>query len=151
MWSERSRDHSIVFCINQDIDSNRQKQEKWVVLRGPYMFYKILHIIKEMLRYHPSRLVSIAKNTLLHVSYQMGLDARKPVFGGFANNKGADQPAHTRSLISTFVIRYLESIISRLASSEISTFSLVFVAEETGLNLTFSETPKTGFLASMPK
>ena len=37
----------------------------------------------------------------------MGLDARKPVFGGrgggAANNKGADQPAHSRSLISAFV------------------------------------------------
>ena len=43
---------------------------------------------------------------------------------GFANNKGADQPAsaHPRSLISTFVIHLLESIISRLAASEISIF-----------------------------
>ena len=31
----------------------------------------------------------------------------------FGNNKGADQPAHPRSLISTFVIGLLESIISR--------------------------------------
>ena len=37
-----------------------------------------------------------------------------------ANNKGADQPAHPRRLISTFVIRLLKSIISRLATSEIS-------------------------------
>ena len=44
----------------------------------------------------------------------MGLEARKPVFGGFANNTGADQPAHPRSLISTFVIRFLESIIVNL-------------------------------------
>ena len=29
----------------------------------------------------------------------------------FVNNTGADQPAHPRSLISAFVIRYLESII----------------------------------------
>ena len=28
-----------------------------------------------------------------------------------ANNKGADQPAHPRSLISTFVVRCLDSII----------------------------------------
>ena len=47
---------------------------------------------------------------------------RKNCRRGLAYNKGADQPAHMRSLISTFVIRYLESIISRLASSEISTF-----------------------------
>ena len=41
----------------------------------------------------------------------LGLDARKPVFGGFANNKDAQ----TSSLISAFVVRLLESIISRLA------------------------------------
>ena len=40
----------------------------------------------------------------------MGRDARKPVLGGL------------RSLISTFVIRLLESIISRLATSAISSF-----------------------------
>ena len=27
-----------------------------------------------------------------------------------ANNKGADQPAHSRSLISAFVVRFLDSI-----------------------------------------
>ena len=29
----------------------------------------------------------------------------------YANNKGADQPAHPRSLISAFVVRCLDSII----------------------------------------
>ena len=29
----------------------------------------------------------------------------------YANNKGADQPAHSRSLISAFVVRCLDSII----------------------------------------
>ena len=29
----------------------------------------------------------------------------------YANNKGADQPAHPRSLISTFVVRCLDSMI----------------------------------------
>ena len=56
-----------------------------------------------------------------YVAYQMGLDARKPVCR-FAKNKGADQPAHPRSLISALVIRLYESIISRLATSEISIF-----------------------------
>ena len=40
----------------------------------------------------------------------------------FANNTGADQPAHPRSLISAFVIRFLESIICKLATGEISIF-----------------------------
>ena len=39
--------------------------------------------------------------------------------GGVANNKGTDQPAHPRNLISAFVIPLLENIISRLATSEI--------------------------------
>ena len=30
---------------------------------------------------------------------------RENLFSGFANNKGADQPAHPRSLICAFVIR----------------------------------------------
>ena len=41
---------------------------------------------------------------------------------GFADNKGADQPALPRSLINTFVIRLLKSTIPRLATSEISIF-----------------------------
>ena len=40
----------------------------------------------------------------------------------FANNKGAGQPAHPRSLISAFVIRFLESTIIYLATGEISIF-----------------------------
>ena len=36
-----------------------------------------------------------------------------------ANNTGADQPAHPRSLISAFVIRFLKSTIFNLATGEI--------------------------------
>ena len=51
----------------------------------------------------------------------MDLDVRKPVLG-FVNNKGVNQPAHLRSPMNAFVIRKLESIISRLATSEILIF-----------------------------
>ena len=40
----------------------------------------------------------------------------------YANNKGADQPAHPRSLISTFVVRCLDSMICILAISKVSRF-----------------------------
>ena len=40
----------------------------------------------------------------------------------FANNTGADQPAHPRSVISDFIIFILESIICKLATGEISIF-----------------------------
>ena len=46
----------------------------------------------------------------------------KTCLQGFANNKGADQPAHSRSLISAFVFRLLESITSRLATNTVSIF-----------------------------
>ena len=42
---------------------------------------------------------------------EAGARSEKTCFGGFANNKDAEQPAHPRSLISAFVIRLLESII----------------------------------------
>ena len=38
----------------------------------------------------------------------------------YANNKGADQPAHPCSLISAFVVRWLDSIISLDSIAEIS-------------------------------
>ena len=42
----------------------------------------------------------------------------------------------------------LESIISKLATSKMSIFQLVSVAEETGLKFALWETPKTSFLAT---
>ena len=38
----------------------------------------------------------------------------------YVNNKGADQPAHPRSLISAFVVCCLDSIISLDSIAEIS-------------------------------
>ena len=46
----------------------------------------------------------------------------KTCLRGFANNTGADQPAHPRRLISASVIRFLESIICKLGAGEISIF-----------------------------
>ena len=43
----------------------------------------------------------------------------KTCLRGLANNTVADQPAHPRSLVSAFIIRYLESIICKLATGEI--------------------------------
>ena len=68
---------------------------------------------------------------------------------GSANNKGTDQLAHRRSLISAFAIHLLKSIILKLAPSKISLFYLVSVAEKAVFGMIFSETLKTGFVASM--
>ena len=56
-----------------------------------------------------------------------------------------------RSLISAFVTRLLESLISRLDMTEISNFKLVSVDEQTDLNLTLSKNQKTGFVATKPE
>ena len=67
----------------------------------------------------------------------------------YANNKRADQPAHSRSLISAFVVPCLDSIIPLVSISEISSLYLASVAVQAvqaGLSFTWSQTPKTGFL-----
>ena len=60
----------------------------------------------------------------------------------YANNKGADQPVHPRSLNSTSVVRCLDSMICILALSKVSRFWLSSVAEQAGLNLTRSKIPE---------
>ena len=60
----------------------------------------------------------------------------------FLNTYNMSRP---RSLISTFVVRYLDSIIHILAKSKISRPQLVSLAEQAGLSLTWSKTPKTKF------
>ena len=62
-----------------------------------------------------------------------------------ANNKDADQPAHPRSLISAFVVRAYDSIISMLAKSKVSILSLASVAGQAGLTHTWSQTPEDKF------
>ena len=71
---------------------------------------------------------------------------RKPVYA-YANNKGADQPAHPRSLFSTIVVHCRDSIIPLVSISEMSSLYLAPVAAaQAGLSLPWSQTPKTGFL-----
>ena len=56
----------------------------------------------------------------LCASHAFGLGHAKMCLMTYANNKGADQPAHPRSLISTFVVRCLDSIMPLVSISEIS-------------------------------
>ena len=53
-------------------------------------------------------------------------------------------------MMRAFVSCFLESIICGLATSEISIFLLVSVAEQTGLGVALSETSKIDFVASRP-
>ena len=69
-------------------------------------------------RKHPPGASGQHSDRLKWFSSDVGLDARN-MSSGFVTNKGADQPAHLRRLVSTFVIHFLESITSKLASHEI--------------------------------
>ena len=60
----------------------------------------------------------------------------------YANNKGADQP---RSPITTFVFRCLDSVMSLVSVTKISSLLLASVAEQASLSLTRSETPEDTF------
>ena len=70
----------------------------------------------------------------------------KMCFMSYENNKGADQPAHQHTLISTFVVHYLDSIMSLDSTAEISRLELAFVAVQASLCLAWSETPKDTFV-----
>ena len=113
------------YCLNGWISSSKQSKKSGFIFKDGCRLKGLF----EQKKYGPRR--------------------EKTCLRGFANNKGADQPAHPR-LISTFVIHLLESITLRLATSEIWICYLVFGAEETGLSLTFSETSKTGLLVTRP-
>ena len=54
---------------------------------------------------------------LMHEEHELGHE--KMCLMSYANGKGADQPAHPHSLISTSVFRCLDSIISLDSIAEI--------------------------------
>ena len=63
-------------------------------------------------------------------------------------NKGADQLRGNREADQHLCFRYTDSTISLLLKSGISSSYPSTVAAQAGLCQTWSETPKTGFLAS---
>ena len=73
------------------------------------------------------------------------VSTKENLSSGFVNNKGADQPADPHCLISTFVIRLLECIISKLVTKEISIFKLVSVTEQAGLGYELFGNPEDRF------
>ena len=79
-------------------------------------YFKMVLAANAMSKYSPH--IIILYLYLLSIIY--GLRNEKTCHPGFVNNKGTDQPAHPRSLISTPIIRFVESIICKLATGEIS-------------------------------
>ena len=82
-------------------------------------------------------------NSLLSVSR----DVRKPDFC-ICENKDADQLRGNREADQRLCFRHLDSTISLLTKSEISSLYLSSVTAQPSLCRTWSESPKTGFLTS---
>ena len=83
----------------------------------------------------------------LHTMVQaFELGHEKTCLMSYANNKGADQPAHPRSLISAFVFRCLDSVMSLVSVTKISSLMLASVAEQASLSLTGRNLLKIRFL-----
>ena len=84
---------------------------------GPSTFFRMCSLLLKEL--------SFVFYFACHSSYTlMGFNIYEPghekmCLMSYANNKGADQPAHPRSLISAFVIRCLDSIICLDSIAEI--------------------------------
>ena len=86
------------------------------------MLDSIYHMTLKVLRNHifgvqSSKILPFIRKEVMDIIWALKTCLRR-----FANNTGADQPAHLCSLISAFVIRVLENTISKLATREISFF-----------------------------
>ena len=79
------------------------------------------------------------------VSQRYKLGREKTCLMSYANNKGTDQSAHPHSLINTFVVRCLDSVMSLVSVTTISSLMQASVAEQASLSLTWSETPEDTF------
>ena len=86
-----------------------------------------------------------------HIRSTLEPGHEKTCLMSYANNKGADQPAHPRSLIDAFVVRCLDSVMSLVSVTKVpspllaSVASVASVAEQSSLSLTWSETPEDTF------
>ena len=63
--------------------------------------------------------------------------------------KKSDCCMWTTKAHTILIIRYLKSIVVKLAPCKISILQLLFIAEQASLSLTWLQTPKTDFLSSM--
>ena len=118
-----------------------------VIFMFYYLFANFIHMIspageKYLMVFQPIS-QSYAMRCQSHCIWAMAWENQ---FMPYVNNKGTDQPAHPRSLISAFVVHCLDSTIPLVSISKISSLHLASVAAQASLCLTWLETPKTGFL-----
>ena len=72
---------------------------------------------------------------------------RKPAFR-ICENKDADQLRGNREADQRFCVLYMDSTVARIPKSKMPSLQPSSVVVQPGLCRTWSETPKTGFLAT---
>ena len=143
----------IIFCSLQNIMSLNYFSA--VIFLIPFLALKKIACLCSVARLGPQvqhSLVFVPPDT--HILYNLLFlfepGHEKMCLMSYANNKGADQPAHPRSLISAFVVRCLD-IISRFYSRNFKTLASFcgcagrFVSGLVGLCLAWSKTPEDTF------
>ena len=79
--------------------------------------YRKKYIIREILTL---KKIAVIILKFEHYGFNIRATSWENLFMPYANNKGADQPAHPHSLIRTFVVCFLDSIKSLVSISEIA-------------------------------
>ena len=117
--------HFVLICIIY-----KDLRRKYILIeyrRSPsiYKFNKLIYVSDKstlfnlaVYLYHATERSKIIYN--LQINVITGPGDSEMCLMPYANNKGADQPAHPRCLISTFVVRCLDSIMPLVSISEIS-------------------------------
>ena len=77
----------------------------------------------------------------------MGLAARKPVFRGLHTTKVQTSLLIHAVWSEPLLFAYYKVLYLNLWQAKFQIFQLVSVSEQAGLGMTWSEAPKTGFLA----
>ena len=117
------------------------------IMRKPVLCH-MSHMRKHLMSYEPHEktcLNVIWATSKEKVSYVMWAKSWENLFLPYVNDK-AQISLRIHLLISAFVVRCLDSVIPLLAIAEFSRPQLVSSAEQVGLSLSWSQTPKTGFL-----
>ena len=89
------------------------KKKKTRIIKTPKTIFMIFKLIKIFFKYE------YCFNNLLYEPRHA-----KTCLMPYANNKGADQPAHPRSLISAFVRSLISAFVVRCLDSRISLVSI---------------------------
>ena len=82
-----------------------------------FIFRKFLFVVVKKVKFR-----SQSGTLSFFNAYEPGHEKKKTCLIPYENNKGADQPVHPRILISTFVVRCLNSIILVVAIKHLIEF-----------------------------